>query len=95
MDSETHGERVKASILAAGLRMWRDTRECPSARAVGRCVGLTHSAVLYHFPSLRSAVASEAVRTGDAVIVPQLITAHDPAADALSEADRRRFLGAV
>lgn len=96
--SDTHGERVKASILATGLELWRVDPAWVTSRRIGRKLQMTHAGVLYHFgdwAALRAAIACEAVRTGDPVIVPQLITTHDPAAGALSDADRRRFLGAV
>lgn len=91
----THGERVKASIIEAGLALWRDDPASVSARAIGQRVGLSHSAVLYHYgdaATLRSAVAAEAVRIGDAVIVPKLITAKHPAVDDMPGAERSRYL---
>jgi AcrR family transcriptional regulator len=94
VEARTHGERRKAKIIEAGLALWRDGKTV-SARAIGREVGITHRTCLYHFGNavaLRDAVAVEAVRVGDAVIVPQLIVARHPAADALSASDRRRFL---
>lgn len=95
MDERSHGERVKAAILAAGLALWRDDAAAVSARKIGARLDMTHSAVLYHFgdvDGLRSALAAEAVRIGDVVIVPQLIASRHPAAATLGEAERRRFL---
>lgn len=91
---QTHGEKVRAAIVAAGLDLWREHPAYVSARKVGKAIGLTHSAVLYHFgtsAALRDAVAAEAVRTGCRVVVPQLIALKHPAAAALSAAERRRF----
>ncbi len=87
----SHGARIKGAILSAGLALWPHV----TARAVGARVGLTHSAVLYHFGTtddLRAAVAAEAVRLGHAGIVPQLITANDPAAAGISPERRREYL---
>lgn len=95
VDTGTHGERVKASILATGLDLWRGDASKVSARAIGQALGMTHSAVLYHFgtaDALKAAIACEAVRMGDTVIVPMLIAGKHPAADALGAADRRRYL---
>ncbi len=94
-EDRTHGERVKAAILAEGLALWRDDPASVSARKIGGRLGMTHSAVLYHFggvETMKAAIADEAVRTACPVIVPQLIASRHPAAGALSVADRRRFL---
>jgi AcrR family transcriptional regulator len=95
MTTETHGDRVKASILATGLALWRADPATVSARAIGQALGISHGAVLYHYGSadaLKAAIAAEAVRVGDTVIVPMLIAARHTAADVLSAADRRRYL---
>lgn len=94
-DQSTHGERVKASILSIGLMLWRDDPATVSARRIGQRLGLTHGAVLYYFKSadgMKAAIAAEAVRAGDAVVVPMLIASRHPAADCLTVEDRRRFL---
>ena len=94
-DERSHGERVKASILKCGLKLWRDDAATVSARRIGKALDMTHSAVLYHFggvDGLKAAIAAEAVRLGDTVIVPQLIASRHPAAASLSATDRRRFL---
>jgi len=90
-----HGAKVKAAIIAAGLVLWRDDPATLSARKIGQRVGMTHSAILYHFGSaeaLRHAIAVEAVRIGDQVIVPQLITARHPAVAALTADQRAAYL---
>jgi AcrR family transcriptional regulator len=94
-DNRTHGERVKAAIIATGIRLWHVNPAHVTARRIAREHGVTHAAVLYHFGNaegLRNAIADAAVSCGDRVIVPQLITAKHPAAAALSEADRRQYL---
>lgn len=93
-DTATHGERVKASILTTGLNLWRNG-ERVTARAIGRALNMTHSAVLYHFggaDGLHDAVARHAVSVGDAIVVPQLIVAKHAAAAALGDGERRRYL---
>lgn len=95
VDDRSHGDRVKAAIIGEGLALWRDNPASVSARKIGARLGMTHSAVLYHFidvEAMKRAIAAEAVRTACPVIVPQLIAARHPAAAALSSADRRRFL---
>lgn len=97
VDDLSHGERVKASILAHGVALWRDRGEaCVTARQIARGIGKTHAAVLYYFAdaeTMKAAIASEAMRLGDPVIVPQLIASRHPAASSLSVEDKRRFLG--
>lgn len=91
MGTETHGARVKARILDAGLQLW----PAVSARAVGREISLTHQAVLYHMGTaddLRDAVARHAVAVGDKRVVPVLITTRHPAAARLSAEQRAEFL---
>lgn len=95
MTVETHGNRTKAAILATGLTLWRDDPRSVSARGIGTVLGLTHSAVLYHFGSsagLRDAVAAEAVRTGCTIIVPQLIASRHAVVADMASADRARYL---
>ena len=91
----THGERTKAAILLTGLAMWRNDPRSVSARGIGNVLGLTHGAILYHTGStagLRDAIAAEAVRIGDLVIVPQLIAARHPAVAEMAAVDRARYL---
>lgn len=90
-----HGARVKASIITAGLLLWRRDPASVTARQIGKQMNMTHSAILYHFGSaeaLKDAIAAHAVAVGDMIIVPQLITARHPAAAAISPADRVRYL---
>lgn len=94
-DNLTHGERVKASILSCGVKLWRDDPASVSARAIGKALAMTHSAVLYHYGSadaMKAAIAAEAVRIGDDVIVPQLIASRHPCIANMSDAERARYL---
>lgn len=90
----THGERRKTEILQAGLRLWPDV----SARNIGRHIGMTHTAILYHFGSaaaLRDAVAVHAVRCADARVIPALLVERHAAVAGMSIADRAAYLRAV
>lgn len=94
-DDLSHGERVKASILASGVALWRDDPASVTARKIGKALGMTHGGVLYHYGSidaLRMAVATEAVRLGDVVIVPQLIASRHSAIEGMPADDRARYL---
>lgn len=89
-----HGERRKAQILEAGLQLWPDV----SARSIAKAVGLTHSAVLYHFTSsdaLKLAIAAHAVYVQCKRVVPMLIVGQHPAAANLTSAERTGFLSQV
>lgn len=78
-----HGDKTKGAVLAAGLALWRaDPAKPVSARAIARKLGMTHGGCLYHFgdaAGLADALATEAVRTGDAVLVPILSAMRHPA----------------
>lgn len=89
--TNSHGERRKASILQIGLQHWPDV----SARRIAGALGMTHSAVLYHFKDiagLRAAIAAEAVRVGDPLIVPMLIAARHPAVASMGAEQRQKYL---
>jgi AcrR family transcriptional regulator len=95
MTAGTHSERVKARILAAGLDLWSFDPASVSARRIGKRLDMTHGAILYHYANidaLKHAIAVEAVRVKDAVIVPQLIAAKHPAVADLPDAERRRYM---
>lgn len=93
----THGERVRTSILTTGLDLWRKEPTKPvAARKIADALGMTHGGVLYHFKSadaLRIALADEAVRQRDPVLVVVLIATKHPSADGLTGAERRKILG--
>lgn len=94
-DNLSHGERVKALILTCGVKLWHSDPASVSARAIGKMMDMTHSAVLYHYGNadgLKAAIAAEAVRIGDPVIVPQLIASRHPAAASINDVDRQRYL---
>lgn len=90
------GERTKAELIAVGLQVWRD--QGIERVTVTRCaslVGVTHAAALYHFKTasaFRVAVAEQAVRSRDPVIVPQLITTGHDAVASFTPEERRAYL---
>jgi len=97
MTDLTHGQRTRATILTTGLVLWRDDPATVSARKIGQRLGMTHGAILHYFANaaaMRDAIAAEAIRTGDAVVVPMLIATRHPAAATLSSGDRRRYMAA-
>lgn len=93
-ESTVHGERTKAAILRAGLALWPNV----SARGIGKTLGLTHPACLYHFgtsAALRDAIAAEAVRVGNVGIIRQLIVAGHPAVAAMDAATRQAYMQGI
>ncbi len=94
MSKRNHGDKIKAAILDAGMRVWPDV----SARRIGRELGLTHSAVLYHFDdsaSLKEAIAVHAVEQKNSAIIVELIAQKHSSVVGLSDADRQRHMRAV
>jgi len=87
----------KDKILTAALDMWRTDRKMPTVRALATQVGVTHSAILYHWKTaglLQNALAMAAVNGRDAVLVPILIVTGHPAVSLLSADERTAFLNA-
>lgn len=84
---------TRDKCLKAGLKLWPNV----TAVAVGKAVGLTHSAVLYHFQnnSLKDAVAAYAVERGDKRVMAQLIVSRHKAVKGLSAEDKREILESV
>lgn len=87
------GEKTREKILNAGVALWPDV----SALAVAHAAGLTHPAVLYHFPdgTLKDAIAEHAVDVGESRVIIQLIAADHKAIKSLSAADRIRHFNAI
>lgn len=92
------GERRKAQILDAGLQLWRQHQVAPTARAIAKSLGMTHTTVLYHFKSsenLTRSLAAYAVQVRDEVTVPMLIATRNPATAMLTETEKAEFLKIV
>lgn len=90
-----HGDRVKAEMLEVGLQLWRTHPTLVTARAVGQRMGLTHTAVLYHWKTtgaLKAAIAEHAVARRDPVVVPMLIVERHPSVAGLTADERAAFL---
>ena len=89
----THGDRVRANIIATGLRLWPQT----SARAIGRALDMSHMNVLYHFnggDGLQAAIAAAAIEQRNSRIIRQLIANDDPAIASLSAIERFEYMAA-
>lgn len=92
------GEKMRAAILSAGLRLYATDPASVTAHRIGREVGRTHAGVLYHYGSteaLREAVAREAVRVGDSRVILHLIACGSPLVAGMSETDRAAHLRAA
>lgn len=97
-DTTKHGQNVKLAILTTGLLIWRELgMRAVSAREIGRRLKMTHGAILYHYPAkeLHDALAVQAVKTGDAVIIPQLIGMGHSATAKLTTAERDSYIRSV
>lgn len=98
MDEKTHGDRIKAEIIAAVLRQWVDDPEGITVRSIAKECNLTHGAVLYHFgtvANLRKAAAVAAVATGESRVIAQLIATRNPLVADMNEKTRRKHLVAA
>lgn len=93
-----HGERRKAQILETGLELWRTSPANVSARQIAKMLGMTHTAVLYHWKTsdaLKLAIADHAIRMRDPIVVPMLIVSKHPAISILSNTERMDYLSQV
>lgn len=90
-----HGDRRKAQILETGLQLWRQGAASVSARQIAKSLGITHTAVLYHWKTadaLKNAIAEYAVRQRDPQVVPMLIVHRHPSIDLMPVDERAKFL---
>lgn len=90
----THGDRRRTQILEAGLSLWPGV----TARNVAKSIGITHSAVLYHFgtsEALKDAVAAHAITVQCDRVIPMLIVAKHSAAEVLTMGQRIEYLSQV
>lgn len=91
VEGGSHGERVKLRILEMGLRLWRVNPSYVSARRIALELGLTHSAVLYHFghtAAMIDAIAFHCVKQGDSRVIVSLIGMQHKAVAHMSDAQR-------
>jgi len=90
-----HGELTKIKIIQAGLEVWRDTPTDVTARSIARRVGLTHSAILYHFKNtdnLKNSIALHAVVNKESKVILHLIAINHPAIKHLNETERAKYM---
>lgn len=90
----THSDDVKLRILQTGVRLW----PYATARAIGRELDLSHSAILYHFGSsdlLQLDVARYAVASKDAKVIVQLLASGHPAIADMKPADKRKYMASI
>ena len=87
------GEATKLLMLETGVKLWPNV----TARAIGRKIGLTHSAVAYHFNDgeLIDAVAAHAVETGNSKVIAQLIATNHKAVRKMTQSDKIKHLSAL
>lgn len=86
---------IKNKIIETGLKAWRDNPDKVSARGIAKSLGITHAAILYHFGSserLRDAIAAEAVRIGDSLIITFLIASRHHSVDFMPYEERAKHL---
>lgn len=98
MTAEKHGDQVKRRILEMGLTLWRVDPSYVTARRIGHELGMTHSAVLYHFKhshAMRDAIAYHAVKEGEPRVMASLILEKHKAVAHLSEAQRLEIMRSI
>lgn len=88
-----HGDKVRMSILNAGVELWPDV----TLSAVARKLNMTHAAISYHVPFhlLKQKVAEHAVATGNSRVIVQLISEKHPAVAHLTPGERSAHLFSV
>lgn len=85
------GDATKARLIAVALRCARGGLHHVTPRYVAELDGSRHWLVHYHFggaAGLLDAVADEAVRTGDAMVICRLILDDHPAVSRMTPAER-------
>jgi len=92
-ESLNMAKNTKKNILQTGVEMWLENPMSVNAHAIARRMGMTHGAILYHFPiSVRDAVADHAVENGNCAIICQLIASGHKAVNELTAELRDEYL---
>jgi AcrR family transcriptional regulator len=80
------GEKTREKILDSGIKLWPHI----TYQSVASLTGLTHPAILYHFPkgTLKDAIAEYAVKTGFSKIIVQLMANNHASIQNLSPSER-------
>jgi AcrR family transcriptional regulator len=87
---------TKERILEAGIALWLENPKKVNATSIGKHIGLTHGAVLYHFPNgVKDAVAEYALLIRESRVIVQLIASNHPAVHGMSKADIRYHLNSL
>ena len=90
----THSDEIKLRILQTGLQLW----PYATARAIGRELNLSHSAILYHFGNsdlLQQDVARYAIATQNSKVIVQLLATGHPAIKDMKPADKKRYMASI
>lgn len=90
----THSDEVKERILKKGVELW----PYASARAIGRELDLSHSAILYHFGNsdlLQLDVARYAVQMENSRVIVQLLATGHAAVKDMKPADKKRYMASM
>ena len=86
-------KNTKRKILNVGIMMWLEDPMTVNAHAIAKRMGMTHGAVLYHFPEgVKDSVALHAVKTGNSKIICQLIVADHIAVEQMNEKIKAEYL---
>jgi AcrR family transcriptional regulator len=90
---QTHGDKTRERILNAGVKLWPDI----TVSKVAREAGLTHAAVLYHFPSfnLKNKIAEHAISINESRVIVQLIASGHPAVGKMPVGERHSHFRSV
>ena len=84
---------TKNKILDAGIKAWKKNPDSVTASNIGRMIGITHAAVLYHFPKgVKNAVAEYAIEKGEKKIVAQLIALGHPSTKNMTKEEKQSFM---
>lgn len=82
------GHERRLAILNAGLQLWPDVN--PST--IAKNLGITHAAVLYHFPNVKDAVAFYAVENRHLPVLVQLIATDHEAVSQMTVSEKHECL---
>ena len=95
--TKSNNKDIKTKILKAGIKTWTERDGNVTATAIAKKLGLTHAAILYHFPqkTIKDAVAEYAVQTKNKKIIPSLIVSNHQSVKILSPSERLEYLTAL
>ena len=85
------GAKTRELILQSGLKLWPNVT--PSSIAAD--LGITHAAVLYHFPDVKEAVAQYALEVDCSRVIVQLLASNHKLVKSMSGSERLRHFAAI